>query len=77
MAKPSENDLRNILSKITKVAPEKIKLESKLRAELGIDSLSALELLVVLEEDYGLAVTQDAAHHFVSFGDLVNHVAAI
>ena len=49
----------------------KITLESKIVEDLGADSLDVVELLMSLEEEYGITVSDDEAGAIRTVGDLV------
>lgn len=72
--KPSTDELINIVSRISKTDPKKIKATSRLRTDLGLDSLLSLELLVTLEEQYNLVIEQDVAAQFQTVQDIIDHL---
>jgi acyl carrier protein len=70
----SEDVLRQIMARITRRPATDIRPESRLRADLGLDSMLSLELLVTLEEDYALVIPQEDVHGFERYGDLIAYV---
>lgn len=48
-----------------------IKLESKLIQDLGADSLDIVELLMKLEDEYGITIPDQDAANLVTIGDVV------
>jgi acyl carrier protein len=58
------------------VDAEKITLETKVSEELGIDSLDLVELVMSMEDEYGIEIDDDAAMNFVTIGDVVTYVEA-
>ncbi len=50
---------------------EDIKLESKLIQDLGADSLDIVELLMKLEDEYGITIPDQDAANLVTIGDVV------
>jgi acyl carrier protein len=44
-------------------------------ADLGVDSLQALQLLVMLERTYGIEIGEDDLQHFTSIQSVANLVA--
>lgn len=62
------------------VTPEEIESEAPLFVEgLGLDSIDALELAMVLEERYGVKLAEDPdanREHFASVRSLASFVAA-
>ena len=77
MSKPNEQDVVKIISMITKKPANVIKPESDLRADLGMDSLAALDLLVTLEEQYQLVIPQEAAANFKTLQNVLDHVKSM
>ena len=48
--------------------------ESKFADDLGADSLDAVELIMALEEEYGIEVDDEAAQNMKYVRDLVNYI---
>ena len=44
-------------------------------AELGVDSLSFIELIVEIEKSFDITLCPDSALDFVTIGDLENYIA--
>lgn len=65
-------ELKKVLSKQLKVAPERITLEAKIKDDLGADSLDILQLLMTMEEDYGIVIPDEELGTFETVGDIVN-----
>ena len=51
-----------------------ITLETHLVDDLGADSLDAVELIMALEDEFGMEIEDDAAQSIKSVGDLVNYI---
>jgi len=49
-----------------------IKLESKLNEELGIDSLLAVELSILLENKYNIDITEEELAKLVTIKDVID-----
>lgn len=71
----------NIQEKVTEiiveqlgVSADQVKLESKMIEDLGADSLDAVELVMAVEEEFGIEVPDDEAEKLISVGDIVSHV---
>lgn len=77
MTKPSVEDIQKIVSLIAKKPVEQIRPESELRAHLGMDSLAALDMLVTIEEKYGIVIAQEKAASFVTLGDVLKHLETL
>lgn len=51
-----------------------ITMETLLVDDLGADSLDAVELIMALEDEFGMEIEDDAAQSIKSVGDLVNYI---
>ena len=51
-------------------------METHLVDDLGADSLDAVELIMALEDEFGLEVDDDAAQNMKYVKDLVNYIEA-
>ncbi len=56
------------------VEAEKITMETLLVDDLGADSLDAVELIMALEDEFGMEIEDDAAQNIKSVGDLVKYI---
>ena len=63
--------IKSILSEQLNVKADKIKLESKIVEDLGADSLDVVELLMTMEDDFGVAVSDEEAVNLKTVGDIV------
>lgn len=64
--------IREVVAKKFKVAPEKVTLETRLREDLNVDSLDAVELIMELEDTFKVKIADDEAQQLKSIGDIVN-----
>lgn len=55
---------------------ETIHRHSDLRADLNMDSLDAVELVMGLEEEFGIEIADERAEALITFGDIVDLVSA-
>lgn len=55
---------------------EEVTLEADLREDLGADSLDALELIMSLEEEYGMTIPDEEAQKLKTVADIVNYIEA-
>ena len=53
---------------------DKIKITSRMREDLGIDSLEGIELMMHVEEAFGIEVDDDAAKNWLVVGDIVQYL---
>jgi acyl carrier protein len=63
--------VREILSRVLKVKPEEIVLDSKLQDELGIDSVDFWDVIANLEKKYKYRIKDKEAMTLVTVYDLV------
>ena len=63
-----------ILQDELNVKPEDITLESSLQNDLGINSLELADLVLLCEERFGIEITDDALHTFITVGDVVKYL---
>jgi acyl carrier protein len=68
--------VRTHLSTELEVAPEKIQLETRFREDLDADSLDLYELVMELEDRYGIRVSEEEAAEIETVGDAVDFVCA-
>lgn len=66
-------EVKAILAKQLRIAdPETIKPESEIKKDLGADSLDILQLLMKIEDEYGIIIPDENLAGFVTVGDVVN-----
>lgn len=67
-------EVKDILAKQLRCAPDKVTLDSDIKADLGADSLDILQLLMTLEEEKGIAIPDEALATFEKVSDIVNYL---
>lgn len=65
--------VRDMLAKQLNLKPEAITLESDVVKDLGADSLDVVELLISLEDDYGISIPEDDIVNVKTVKDIVDH----
>ena len=68
------NTIRQSVNRITGIAPSEIQDTSDYRADLGLDSLSALEVMVDIEYAYKIKVSEE---RFQSIRTVEDTIAAV
>ena len=68
--------IKKILAKQLNVDEESISVSSKIKEDLGADSLDILELLMTLEEEEGITIPDEKLAAFVTVGDIVGYLEA-
>ncbi len=71
------NEIRSIIAKIAKLPEDKIFLNSNLFADLGIDSLSGVEIFATLDKKYHLDIPESKLKDVQTVSDLVNLVSEL
>ena len=66
--------VQKIISENLNVPLEKVTMDTHLVDDLGADSLDAVELIMALEEEYGIEVDDEAAQNMNYVRDLVNYI---
>ena len=66
--------IKKVLADQLGVDESKITPNSKIVEDLGADSLDVVELLMNLEEEYGISVSEDEATKISTVGDFVSLV---
>ncbi len=74
----------NITEKVTEiiveqlgVSADQVKPESKMIEDLGADSLDAVELVMAVEEEFGIEVPDEEAEKLISVSDIISHVEGV
>ena len=63
-----------IIANELNIDEEKITLESSLSEDLGADSLDAVELIMALEDEFGVQVSDEEAQNIHTVNDIVEMV---
>lgn len=65
------NKVADMLSEQLGINKDKITLESDVIKDLGADSLDVVQMLMALEEDFGITVSEDDATNLRTVADIV------
>jgi acyl carrier protein len=66
--------LADVLAEVARVEPEDVTPEARFGDDLGIDSLTMVEVVVAVEDRFGLVVPDDDWARFVTLGDAVAYL---
>ena len=66
--------IKSIISDELNIDQAKITREANIREDLGADSLDAVEVIMALEDEFGITIDDDTAQSFKTVGDLVDYV---
>ena len=67
--------MREVIAETVGCDLEKVTREAELEADLGADSLAAMELVMALEEAFDIEVDDSALDQFKTVGALADYVA--
>jgi len=66
-----EERVRKVIAETFSVDPEKIMLESSLTDDLGADSLDAVEVIVALEDEFGIEIPDEDVQGTTDIGEAI------
>lgn len=66
--------VREIIAEKLNVDQEEVKLESSIVDDLGADSIDLIELIMNLEEEYGISISDEEAVKLKTVGDVVDFI---
>ncbi len=66
--------IKEIVAEQLDVDTSDITLETSLTKDLEADSLDAVEVIMEIEDEYGIEIPDEEAEKFVTIGDIVNYV---
>ena len=69
-------EIRKTLAKQLRVKEEKITLTTRIKEDLGADSLDVLELLTEIEDKMGITIPDEELMNFNVVGDIVKYLEA-
>ena len=72
--KPIDQRVKDIVVEQLGVKPEQVTPQAKFIEDLGADSLDTVELVMELEEEFGIEVPDDQAEKLQSVGDVIKYV---
>ena len=74
MATFSEDRVKEIIAKELEVEVKQLTPEAKFIEDLGADSLDIVELVMALEEEFGLDIPDEDADKLKTVGDALNYL---
>ncbi|MDE5867606.1 MAG: acyl carrier protein [Anaeroplasmataceae bacterium] len=66
--------VQEIIVKEMKISPEKVTLEASLKDDLGADSLDAVEIVMDIEDEFGIQIDDTKAESIATVSDLVSYI---
>ncbi len=52
----------------------KVTMEARFREDLGADSLDAVEIIMQIEEEFGVEINEDVIQNMKVIGDIVKYI---
>lgn len=71
------DEVRDVVVEQLSAEPESVKLDSKIIEDLGADSLDVVELVMALEEKFGIEIPDSEAEKLISIQDVVSYIEKI
>ncbi len=71
---PIEQKVKDIIVEQLGVNADQVIPEAKFIEDLGADSLDTVELIMALEEEFGIEVPDEEAEKLISVGDVVRYI---
>ena len=68
------DDVKEVVVEQLNVNPDEVKMESKFVEDLGADSLDVVELVMALEEKFGIEIPDDQAEKIQTVADAVKYI---
>ncbi|MCL2200572.1 MAG: acyl carrier protein [Oscillospiraceae bacterium] len=69
--------IRDALASQFEVDPEKITPDTDIMGDLGADSLDLVELIMTLEDEYGVSVTDESVYEHKTVGEIANFIESL
>lgn len=66
--------VQEIICDHVNISPSQIQLGSIIRNDLGLDSLDFIEIIISVEEEFGISVPDEAIDDLITIEDLVFHI---
>ncbi len=67
-------EVKAVLIKQLKLKDVQVLPESRFKEDLGADSIDTLQLLMTIEEDYGITIPDEKLTSFVTVQDIVDYL---
>jgi len=69
--------IKEALAAQFEVEPEKITRDTDIMNDLGADSLDLVELIMTLEDEYGVSVTDESVYEHKTVGEISDFIEAL
>ena len=68
------DEIKDIIIDQLQVDESEVTMDTNLMKDLSADSLDAVEIIMAMEEEYGIEIPDEDAETFQTVGDLVRYV---
>ncbi len=68
------DEIKDIIIEQLQVDESEVTMDTNLMKDLSADSLDAVEIIMAIEEEYGIEIPDEDAETFQTVGDLVKYV---
>ena len=68
------DEIKDIIIEQLQVEVSEVTMDTNLMKDLSADSLDAVEIIMAIEEEYGIEIPDEDAETFQTVGDLVKYV---
>jgi len=72
----NEDRVKEIIVEQLGVSPDQVKGEARFIDDLGADSLDTVELIMALEEEFGVEIPDEEAEKMVTVGNAMSYLQA-
>ena len=66
--------LKKIIAEVLTVDEDEITLDTKFTDDLGADSLDVFQIIMGIEEEFGIEISNEDAENIVTVGDAVEKI---
>ena len=71
------DEIKDILAEQLDVNPDTIEMSSDLSSDLGADSLDAIDIVMSIEDQYGIEVPDSVIENMKTVEDIVNFIEGV
>ena len=72
MVDVSDDKIKEIVAEKLEINLDQVTVEAKFIDDLGADSLDVVELIMTLEDEFDVEITDEQAEKIVTVGDAIN-----
>lgn len=68
--------VKELLSQQFEIDINKIDEDTDIAGDLGADSLDLVEMIMMLEEEFGIVITDESVYNYKTVGEITNFIEA-